>query len=48
MAENRKTSVQVAKVASKLLRSPSTNKPVRSVAGSAESQRAPQPKRGKK
>ncbi len=48
MAVSRKTSANVAKVASKVLRAPSTNKPVRKVAASALSQRAPQAKRGKK
>ncbi|HSX42912.1 MAG TPA: hypothetical protein VLF59_02400 [Candidatus Saccharimonadales bacterium] len=47
MAGSRKTSANVAKVASKVLKSPSSSKPVRKVAASALSQRAPQ-KRGKK
>jgi hypothetical protein len=48
MSSSRKTSAGVAKVASHVLRTPSTSKPVRKVAASALSQRAPQPKRGKK
>jgi hypothetical protein len=44
----RKTSAKVAKIASKVLKSPSSSKPVRKVAASALSQRAPQPKRSKK
>ena len=48
MAVGRKTSASVAKVASKVLRTPSTSKPVRKVAASALSQRAPQAKHGKK
>ncbi len=44
----RKTSAKIAKTAAKLLKNLSSNKPVKKVAGSALSQRAPQPKRGKK
>jgi hypothetical protein len=47
MAGSRKTSANVAKAASKVLKSPSSSTPVRKVAASALSQRAPQ-KRGKK
>jgi hypothetical protein len=47
MVASRKTSAPVAKVASKLLRSPATPKSVRKVAASDLSQRAPQ-KRSKK
>jgi hypothetical protein len=43
----RKTSAKVAKIAAKVLKNPSSSKPVRKVAASALSQRAPQ-KRGKK
>ena len=48
MAANRKTSAGVAKTASKILSSGSYSKPAHKVAASALSQRAPQPKRGKK
>lgn len=41
----RKTSKPVAQVASKILKSPSSSTPVKKVAGSALSQRAPQPKK---
>lgn len=39
MARNEKTSKKIGKIASKLLRNPSTPKKVRSVAGSALTQR---------
>jgi len=39
MAANEKTSKQVGKLASKVLRSPSTSKTAKSVAGSALTQR---------
>ena len=41
MVSSRKTSAKVAKTASQLLRNRATVKPVRKVAGSALSQRAP-------
>jgi|GEM_PF-4891753 len=43
----RKTSAKVAKIAAKVLKSTSSSRPVRKVAASALSQRAPQ-KRSKK
>lgn len=41
MVSNRKTSASVAKLASKILLSPTSGKPARKVSGSALSQRAP-------
>ncbi|AVH68543.1 hypothetical protein NPM_60029 (plasmid) [Nostoc sp. 'Peltigera membranacea cyanobiont' N6] len=43
----RKTSAEVAKTASKILRDRRTSKDSKSVAGSALSQRAPKPKKKK-
>ena len=43
----RKTSAKIGKIAAKVLKNPSSSKPVKKVAGSALSQRAPQPKRSK-
>jgi len=48
MAQQRKTSKPVGKIASKLLRSPSSSRPVKRVAASDLSQRAPQTKGRKK
>lgn len=48
MAAGRKTSAGIAKTASKIMSSKSYSSPARKVAASALSQRAPQPKRGKK
>lgn len=45
MTTSRKTSKSVAKVASKILKNPSSSTPIKKVAGSALSQRAPQPKK---
>lgn len=47
MAKNEKTSANVASKASKLLSNPSTPKAVRSVAGSALTQAANKPKKGR-
>jgi hypothetical protein len=47
MARNRKTSAGAAKAACKVLRDKRTSKASKRAAGSALSQRAPKPKRGK-
>ena len=47
MATSRQTSKPVAKAASKLLKAPSSTPAVKKVAGSALSQRAPQPSKKK-
>lgn len=47
MAQSRKTSSSAAKAASKVLRDGRTSKASKTAAGSALSQRAPRPKRGR-